>query len=422
MKNSNIKTDRRDFLRMMVAGTCGAACHTVLAPFGGGIAYAAGSGTPGPIKNFIEVFFYGGYCSQGFFPVHNNGFMRRYPTLGVTAANAASIGRDDISMHLAFRPFVAEATAAKIALIYNVGHPTTFSRSHEIAQKANERIDYNVNLENGVGVGAAIAQATGNPYSLISFGGNSDFSLGGSIPARSVGSLATGKANFWQAEWYNLTEQNMRAAAPLPATAEQQYLQTSVDSMNTGLKTLQEISRIVPAIAFPNTDIGRKFADITRLIQAGVGTAYFVPYGGFDTHSNQAQSHNDSFTALNAALVALVRNLKATPGVAGDTAWDETVLLTRTDFGRTFENQARGTDHGHTATQLVTGGRVVGGVYGDVMTEAQILAITTDYIGGRSVQFSAMQATKEIVGAMGLSVPFPEYVGNIRVPIGFLAV
>jgi uncharacterized protein (DUF1501 family) len=415
-----IVSSRRSFLKMVSVGTCGAACHSVLAPFGGNVAYAAG-GAPGPIKYFIEIFFYGGYCSQGFFPVHNNGFRSRYPTLWVSPDNAASVGRSDISMHVAFRPFVAEATPSKIALVYNVGHPTLFSRSHEIAQDANERIDYNVNLENGLGVGAAIAQATGSPYSLISFGGNSDFSMGGSIPARSVGSLAQGKANFWQSDWFNLIEQNIRAGAPAPASAEQAQLQVSIDSMNTGLATLQDISRRNPPIAFPNSGIGNNLADITRLISAGVGTAFFVPYGGFDTHSNQAQSHTNSFTTLNAALVALVRNLKAIQDPSGGTAWDRTVILTRTDFGRTFENQARGTDHGHCNTQMVVGGRVIGGVYGDVMTEAQIQNVREDYLNGQYVQFSAMQPTKEIVGAMGLSVPFPQYPGNIRVPLGLIS-
>ncbi len=418
MSNSNQQFNRRKFMKMVSVGTCGAACHTVLRPFGG-LAYAAG-GAPGSIKYFIEVFFYGGYCSQGFFPVLNNGFRTRYPTIQPDANNVGSLGREDIGMHSAFRPFIEEANPGRIALVYNVGHPTNYSRSHEIAQDANERIDYNVNLENGLGVGAAIAQATGDPYALISFGGNSDFSTGGSIPARSVGTLAQGKANFSQADWFNVIEQNIRAGAPVPKSAEQQHLQVSIDSMNTGLSTLQGISQNIPPVAFPNSGIGRNFADITRLIMAGVGTAFFVPFGGFDTHSGQVASHNSSFTSLNAALVPLVQNLKAIPDPSGGSAWDHAVILTRTDFGRTFENQARGTDHGHCNTQMITGGRVIGGVYGDVMTEAQINAVTTDYLTGRYVQFSAMQPTKEIVAAMGLNVSFPEYPGNIRVPLGFL--
>jgi uncharacterized protein (DUF1501 family) len=113
-------------------------------------------------------------------------------------------------------------------------------------------------------------------------------------------------------------------------------------------------------------------------------------------------------------------NLKALPGVAGGTAWDDTVVITRTDFGRTFENNAKGTDHGHVYNQIVFGGRVTGGVYGDPLTAVQLQNASQDYLGSPFVEFSAMQPTKEIVQRMGLPVAFPDYPGNIRVPIGFI--
>ena len=147
-----------------------------------------------------------------------------------------------------------------------------------------------------------------------------------------------------------------------------------------------------------------------------------VPFGGFDTHSNQAQQHTNLFTQLNNALVPFVQNLKLIPGIAAATAWDETVVVFRTEFSRTFENNAAGTDHGLVGNQLIFGGRIRGGVYGDPPNAAKYQNETGSYMGPSWTQFNATEPTKEIVRiGMGLDVPFPDLPGNLYSPIGFLA-
>ena len=423
MKKIKTNVNRRSFLKMVAAGTCGAACHTVWRPFGND-AYAIGGSAPGPVKNFIEIFMYGGCCTQGMSPVFNAGAQARYPTLYRTPQQAAAIpGSSAIGLHTGFTSMVTEANrdGSHVALVVGTGHPTNFSRSHDIAQQTNERLAYNANLASGIGVGAAIAQQINDPLSLIVFGGDSEFSQGGSIPPRAVGSLADGKASFWMHEGYELTEGMIRSSMNLSSPA-QQYVQQSIDSMNTNLAQLQTISQLNPGGAFPNTGIGNNLKDIARLIMAQVGGVFFVPYGGFDTHSDEASQHNTLFTNLGNALAQLIIALKAMPGRAAANAWLETAIVFRTDFGRTWENNAKGTDHGHAYNQIVLGGRVIGGVKGEVPSVAQYQNATQDYMGTSFVQFNAMQPTKEIAQMMGLNVSsWPAFPGNVFAPIGIIA-
>lgn len=83
----------------------------------------------------------------------------------------------------------------------------------------------------------------------------------------------------------------------------------------------------------------------------------FIDVGGWDTHVNQGGAQGQ--------LANLLQNLGA--GIAGfaeesGPAWNKTVLVVVSEFGRTFrENGTRGTDHGHGTVYWVAGGAVRGG-------------------------------------------------------------
>lgn len=92
---------------------------------------------------------------------------------------------------------------------------------------------------------------------------------------------------------------------------------------------------------------------------AGVA-AIRLSLGGFDTHQNQPATH----PRLLADLAEGIAALKSALLEAG--RWDSTLLMTYSEFGRRpQENNSGGTDHGTAAAQLVAGGRVRGGLYGD---------------------------------------------------------
>ena len=99
---------------------------------------------------------------------------------------------------------------------------------------------------------------------------------------------------------------------------------------------------------------------VKRMIAAGLGTrVYYVSLGGFDTHANQPNRHQQLMTELGEGLSDFVKELN------NDGLLDRVLLVTFSEFGRRVaENASQGTDHGAAAPLFVVGGRVRAGLHG----------------------------------------------------------
>ncbi len=83
----------------------------------------------------------------------------------------------------------------------------------------------------------------------------------------------------------------------------------------------------------------------------------FIDVGGWDTHVNQGNAQGQ----LANLLTSLGQGLAGFADQMGP-AWDRTVVVVLSEFGRTFrENGTHGTDHGHGSVHWVLGGAVHGG-------------------------------------------------------------
>ena len=68
---------------------------------------------------------------------------------------------------------------------------------------------------------------------------------------------------------------------------------------------------------------------------------YYVNLTGFDTHVGQVDKQNKLLATYAEAMNAFIKNLKAL------NKWDDTLVLTFSEFGRRVEeNASAGTDHG----------------------------------------------------------------------------
>src|SRR6266481_927676 len=84
----------------------------------------------------------------------------------------------------------------------------------------------------------------------------------------------------------------------------------------------------------------------------------FVDIGGWDTHVGQGGATG----YLAGRLGELGRALSGFAEEIGPQAWNDTVVVVISEFGRTFrENGNKGTDHGHGSVYWVLGGAVKGG-------------------------------------------------------------
>jgi uncharacterized protein (DUF1501 family) len=121
------------------------------------------------------------------------------------------------------------------------------------------------------------------------------------------------------------------------------------------------------ATVFPNTSIGSQLKEVARLIdirrQMGAGRqVFFCSMGSFDTHASQAWSHWNLLSQLSAAMNAFDQAANEM-GLS-----DKVTTFTQSEFGRTMQSNGSGSDHAWGCHQLVMGGAVRGGIYGQFPT------------------------------------------------------
>ena len=100
---------------------------------------------------------------------------------------------------------------------------------------------------------------------------------------------------------------------------------------------------------------------------------FYVELGGFDSHASEQTQVQWKFGEIDAALAAFTEEMKA------QGRWDETVVLTASDFGRTLGSNGAGTDHAWGGNYLLLGGALNGsqmlGKYPDSLNESSSVNI-----------------------------------------------
>ncbi|MEM7010256.1 MAG: DUF1501 domain-containing protein [Verrucomicrobiota bacterium] len=115
---------------------------------------------------------------------------------------------------------------------------------------------------------------------------------------------------------------------------------------------------------FNDDGLGRQLEMIARLISIAGDLSmkrqiFFCRIGGFDTHGNQITPHANLMNELSEGIGAFYSAMTQV-GLQ-----DQVTLFTASEFGRTFNSNGQGSDHGWGAPQLVVGGAVNGGdIYG----------------------------------------------------------
>ena len=137
---------------------------------------------------------------------------------------------------------------------------------------------------------------------------------------------------------------------------------------------------------FPSTAFGNAIKAACQVIANPSGVAAVrVTLQGFDTHTNQAGTQSRLLGELAGGLTAL----KSALGELG--RWNETLVLTYAEFGRRpKENLSQGTDHGTANVHFALGGRVAGGLYGEL---PDLTALNGDGNVRHAIDFRDVYAT-----------------------------
>ena len=135
---------------------------------------------------------------------------------------------------------------------------------------------------------------------------------------------------------------------------------TALDAQLSSDKVLEITRKSKASVPYPASNLADSLNLVARLIAGGLPTrVYYIGQGGYDTHSNQANSHDRLMGEMDAALTAFTSDLKAQGN------FDRVLLMTFSEFGRRVaENGSGGTDHGAAAPLFVAGGGIKAGLHG----------------------------------------------------------
>ena len=137
------------------------------------------------------------------------------------------------------------------------------------------------------------------------------------------------------------------------------------DASQMALQTSRQIhatiSKYRNSAEYPSTPLAMKLRTVAQFITAGLNTeVYYLTIDGFDTHSEQADSHAGLLRALGDGISAFISDLN------NHRLDDQVLVVCFSEFGRRVkENASHGTDHGTAAPMLLAGRGLRGGLFGE---------------------------------------------------------
>jgi len=284
-------------------------------------------------------------------PARDDNYHRLRPTIALGASERIDI-TDSLSFHYALKPLMPLWESQQLAWVQGLGYPLP-NRSHFKSIALWETSgDGNKQRRDGWlthDIEHRLARSINDPHGI---------SL--------VENLNLFKSNTGR--WLSMTSPEQFLQLKGQQIGHVTEFNSSISSVRQQIEALeQSLYRIstkmesnpeVPSI--PGSELGMQLQQVVRMIRAGLDTPVFrVQLSGFDTHEYQQYQHRSLLEQLASALAAFQRALSA------DGEWENTVVLTYSEFGRrAAENQSGGTDHGTAAPHLLMGGAIRGGIYG----------------------------------------------------------
>lgn len=331
--------NRRDLLRSSLA-------FSVLA--GSARLYAAPATSP----RFLLVFLRGGYdCANLLVPYSSSDYYALRPHIAIPRPDD---GKTDGALALDSDWALAPAVRDPLAPLYQK-HQLAFvpfagtddlSRSHfetqdniELGQPSGGQRD----LRSGF-MARLSAVLTGSPPIAFTDSLPLTFQGAGGIPNVSLRSV--GKPVF-DARQSGILAAMYQGHALQPAVSEGLELrQTVSQAMAEEMTAANRGAVTTKGFELEAERMARLLRDQYRL--------GFVDIGGWDTHVNESGALVGNLQSLANGLRTLAQSL--------GTAWNDTVVVVVSEFGRTFrENGNQGTDHGHGSVYWVLGGGINGG-------------------------------------------------------------
>lgn len=228
-------------------------------------------------------------------------------------------------------------------------------------QNPSISMSISLNGQNSFQVGRNVAQYSVSPNGAVALSGSADPSgtSAAALRTRAMNDLLNSpSANLFETAFAGMTKEAIADSGLLAS-----ILSSATAGANSAFPTNYNL--------FPTSNLGQQLRTIARLIaarsQLGLKRQiFFARIGGWDLHDNQVTA-GATATGAHANLITDVSNsLKAFYDATVEMGVSESVTtFTASDFGRTYNTNGDGSDHGWGSHHLIVGGAVKGGdIYG----------------------------------------------------------
>lgn len=212
------------------------------------------------------------------------------------------------------------------------------------------------------------AQENGAISMLVSLSGTNFFQVGNTLLPFRMGSngapaykLGQGSSEREQSRYQAFRSILNANSANLMEDAFADLSNKSIrdsDTINSALSNSSSFDMI------PDSGLGNQLRMVAKMVQSREALGmkrqiFFCATGGFDTHGPQVGAH----AGLLGGLSASIKGFNDALGTIG--AEDMVTSFTASDFGRTYDSNGRGSDHGWGGHHIISGGAVRGrNIYG----------------------------------------------------------
>ena len=310
-------------------------------------------------------------------PYADNAYYQLRNTVGIKPEELIKLD-DKVGLHPELKAMLPFWEKNELAIVQGVGYPEanlSHFRSIEIWETASKANEY---LSDGWvtrGMQAGLASKAKYTAEGVLIGMN-DF---GPLAGAKAVSLNDPVAFVNQSRLARVNE--LTASTQNPALRYLLKVENEISQAADGLKG----DKYMFSTVFPTGQFGNGVAAAAQIVasqrrdKAGGVPVMCLTLGSFDTHQNQLGTHAGLLKQLAEGMAAL----KSALSELG--AWDRTMVMTFSEFGRRArQNSSGGTDHGTAAPHFIAGGGVRGGLYGQApdlnrLDGNQNVLYTTDF-------------------------------------------
>jgi uncharacterized protein (DUF1501 family) len=301
-------------------------------------------------------------------------YYKARPGIGIPKPAVLKIN-DELGLHPQMTGFKELYDEGRLAIVQGIGYPNpdrSHFRSMDIWHSARPDVEYTQDGWLGRGLDQTVAQHSGEMRAMALGTNRLPLALVGSkVNVPSISNLAgyhlelgigpEANRKLQRRLMGEIADRQSSSGGLAASAADLDFLRKTAITAFTSADKLKEVTASYkPAAPYPANGLGEKLKIVAQIIAGELGTrVVFVSLDGFDTHAQQAGSHQALLGELSSAIHAFFQDLK------GHGVDERVVLATFSEFGRRVkENGSLGTDHGAASQVFIAGPTVKGGLFG----------------------------------------------------------